>query len=512
MIHGEPTFTYAELYARARRLASALARRGIGVGDTVAIMAPNVPAMLEAHYGVPMAGAVLNALNYRLDARTIAFILQHADAKLLITDAEFSDTVGPALDLLPRPIPVVDVVDPLADAGRGGARLGAIEYEALLAEGDPEHEWARPADEWQALALLYTSGTTGNPKGVVYSHRGAYLNALGNALAFGLTPRSVYLWTLPMFHCNGWTYPWAVTAVGGTHVCLRKVDPALIFRLIRRHGVTHLCGAPGGAHRADPRAGGSEDPTRPRGRGRDRRGGPAVGRHRRDGVDGLPRDAPLRADRVLRPGDALRLAARVGRAARCRSAPPTRRGRAWRTRRSTGSWSRTRWRSRRCAAGRGHARRGDAAGQHRDEGVPPESRRPPRRRSAAAGSTPGTWRSGTRTATSRSRTGRRTSSSRAGRTSRRSRSRRSSTGTPPSWRPPSWRSPTRSGARRPARSSRSGRRRRPITSRGRHRMVPRAPRALQGPARRRVRAAPEDLDREDPEIRPARAGEGGGLR
>ncbi len=179
-------------------------------------MAPNVPAMLEAHYGVPMAGAVLNALNYRLDARTIAFILQHADAKLLIADTEFSDTVGAALEPPAAArfrSSTLSIRSPTAR--RGGARLGEVEYEALLAEGDPAHEWPRPADEWQALALLYTSGTTGNPKGVVYSHRGAYLNALGNALAFGLTPRSVYLWTLPMFHCNGWTYPWAVTAVGG---------------------------------------------------------------------------------------------------------------------------------------------------------------------------------------------------------------------------------------------------------------------------------------------------------
>jgi fatty-acyl-CoA synthase len=242
VIHGERTFTYAELHARARRLASALRHRGIGTGDVVAIMAPNVPALLEAHYGVPMAGAVLNALNYRLDAAAIAFILQHAGARLLLADTEFADTVDKALGLLPRRLPVVDIVDPTGAAG--SRRLGAVDYEAFLEGGDPEAAWCRPSDEWQAIALLYTSGTTGNPKGVVYSHRGAYLNALGNALTFGLTPRSVYLWTLPMFHCNGWTYPWAVTAVGGTHVCLRKVDPAVIFRLIRRHGVTHLCGAP----------------------------------------------------------------------------------------------------------------------------------------------------------------------------------------------------------------------------------------------------------------------------
>ena len=241
VVHGDRVFTYAELYARCRRLASALARRGIGRGDTVAIVAPNVPAMLEAHYGVPMAGAVLNPLNYRLDARTIAFILDHGEAKLLITDREFSPTVEEALRLLGRPLPVIDIDDPLYEGGR---RLGEKDYEALLAEGDPAAAWQPPADEWQAICLLYTSGTTGDPKGVVYHHRGAYLNALGNALTFGLSPRTVYLWTLPMFHCSGWTYTWAVTAVGGTHVCLRRVDPALIFPAIARHGVTHMCGAP----------------------------------------------------------------------------------------------------------------------------------------------------------------------------------------------------------------------------------------------------------------------------
>jgi fatty-acyl-CoA synthase len=241
VIHGERTFTYAELYARCRRLASALTRWGIGRGDCVAIMAPNVPAMLEAHYGVPMAGAVLNALNYRLDARTIAFILGHGQAKLLITDREFSSTIEEALRLLGRPIPVIDIDDPLH---QGGRMVGEKDYEALLAEGDPDFAWTPPADEWQAICLLYTSGTTGDPKGVVYHHRGAYLNALGNALTFGLSSRAVYLWTLPMFHCSGWTYTWAVTAVGGTHVCLRRVDPALIFPAIARHRVTHMCGAP----------------------------------------------------------------------------------------------------------------------------------------------------------------------------------------------------------------------------------------------------------------------------
>ena len=241
VIHGERIFTYAEFYARARRLASALSGRGIGPGDTVAVMAPNVPAMLEAHYGVPMAGAVLNALNYRLDARSIAFILEHGEAKLLITDREFSPTIEEALRLLGRRIAVIDVDDPLHEGGR---LLGEKDYEALLEEGDPAFAWSPPEDEWQAICLLYTSGTTGDPKGVVYHHRGAYLNALGNALTFGLSPRTVYLWTLPMFHCSGWTYTWAVTAAGGTHVCLRRVDPVLIFPAIARHRVTHMCGAP----------------------------------------------------------------------------------------------------------------------------------------------------------------------------------------------------------------------------------------------------------------------------
>ena len=236
---GAARFTYAELYSRCRRLADALRQRGIGPGDTVAVMAPNVPALLEAHYGVPMAGAVLNALNYRLDARSIAFILGHGRAKLLIADREFAPTVRAALEEFGGSIPLVEIGD-----AASGFSLGGIEYEAFLGEGDSEAEWTPPQDEWEPIALNYTSGTTGNPKGVVYHHRGTFLNALGNAITLGLDRHSVYLWTLPMFHCNGWTHTWAVTAVAGTHVCLRHVDPAPIFAAIAEHRVTHLCGAP----------------------------------------------------------------------------------------------------------------------------------------------------------------------------------------------------------------------------------------------------------------------------
>jgi fatty-acyl-CoA synthase len=239
IVHGAARVTYGRFYERCRQFADALRRRGIQRGDTVAVMAPNVPALLEAHYGVPMAGAVLNALNYRLDARSIAFILSHGQAKLLIADREFSPVVKESLAALPEPIALVEIDDEV-----GGASLGGTEYEAFLAEGDPTATWSGPQDEWDPIALNYTSGTTGDPKGVVTHHRGAFLNAIGNAITVGLDRSSVYLWTLPMFHCNGWTYTWAVTAMAGTHVCLRRVDPAAIFAAIAEDQVTHLCGAP----------------------------------------------------------------------------------------------------------------------------------------------------------------------------------------------------------------------------------------------------------------------------
>ena len=242
VIHGDRRFTYAQFRERCHRLASALSRRGIGEGDTVAVMAPNVPAMLEAHFGVPMAGAVLNALNTRLDAASIAFCLEHGEAKLLITDREYADVIEPALRQIGRSITVIDIDDPLG--GGAGRRLGEMDYEAFIATGDPSFRAETLADEWAPISLGYTSGTTGNPKGVVCHHRGAYLNALGVAMTAGLTRQSTYLWTLPMFHCNGWCFTWAVTAVAGTHVCMRRMDPALVYAAIKREGVTHLCGAP----------------------------------------------------------------------------------------------------------------------------------------------------------------------------------------------------------------------------------------------------------------------------
>ena len=239
VIHGDRRYTYAQFAERCRRLASSLARAGVGKGDTVAIMAPNTPEMLEAHYAVPMLGAVLCCINTRLDAAAVGFILQHSEAKVVLTDREYAGVMGPALSN--NGLLVVDIDDPLAPPGPS---VGSVEYEAFLNAGDPDHVEKLPDDEWQAIALGYTSGTTGNPKGVVAHHRGAYLNACANALTFGLSPKSVYLWTLPMFHCNGWTYTWAVTLAGGTHVCLRRVEAAPIFSAIAEHGVTHMCGAP----------------------------------------------------------------------------------------------------------------------------------------------------------------------------------------------------------------------------------------------------------------------------
>ena len=243
IIHGDHTTTYAQMYARARKLASALVAKGIGKGDTVAIMAPNVPAMLEAHYGVPMAnGAVLNTLNIRLDAAAIAFILDHGEAKVLITDKEFSATVKEALSLCSADPLVIDIDDPEFDGQ--GELLGSCDYEAFIKDGDPEFDWPMPQDEWDAISLNYTSGTTGNPKGVVYHHRGASLLATGNVINAGMGKHPVYLWTLPMFHCNGWCFTWTLSAVAGTHVCLRKTAAKEIYDALAKHKVTHLCGAP----------------------------------------------------------------------------------------------------------------------------------------------------------------------------------------------------------------------------------------------------------------------------
>ncbi len=240
-IHGSRSVTYAEFYTRCRKLASALIEHGVKPGDTVAIMSPNTPAMLEAHYGIPMTGAVINALNYRLDAETISFTLDHGEATVLLTDRSFSNVIKQALELSDSDPYVIDINDTPSD---GGDLIGEIEYENFIAGGDPDFEWDWPSDEWNAISLNYTSGTTGNPKGVVFSHRGAYLNSIGNTLEWQMTDKPIYLWTLPMFHCNGWCFTWAIAIHGGTHVCLRKINAEEIYSSIADYGVTHFCGAP----------------------------------------------------------------------------------------------------------------------------------------------------------------------------------------------------------------------------------------------------------------------------
>jgi len=241
VIHGQRTYTYAQTYSRCIKLASSLKKRGLGIGDTVAIIAPNIPEMLEVHYGVPMAGAVLNTINTRLDADNIAFILDHAQAKAVLVDREFSGVMAQVLKLCEvKPI-VIDIDD---SEYTGGELIGEIDYEAFIAEGDTNFTWELPQDEWQTISLNYTSGTTGDPKGVVYHHRGAYLLAMGNIITAAMPQHSRYLWTLPMFHCNGWCFTWSMSIVAGTHICLRRVNASEIFAACITHGVTHMCGAP----------------------------------------------------------------------------------------------------------------------------------------------------------------------------------------------------------------------------------------------------------------------------
>ncbi|MGQ3672926.1 acyl-CoA synthetase [Xanthobacter sp. TB0136] len=242
IIHGSLRRNYRDFYARSRRLASALTKLGIGRGDTVAVMLSNVPAMLEAHYGVPMTGAVLNSLNTRLDAAILAFTIDHGEAKVVITDREFSPVMKVALAMSVRKPIVIDYDDPEYDGA--GDRIGRMEYEEFLETGDPDFDWQSPSDEWDAIALNYTSGTTGDPKGVVYHHRGAHLLAVGNVVTCSLGKHPVYLWTLPMFHCNGWCFPWSITLVAGTHVCLRQVRAKAMYDAIADYRVTHMCGAP----------------------------------------------------------------------------------------------------------------------------------------------------------------------------------------------------------------------------------------------------------------------------
>ncbi|WP_180081126.1 MULTISPECIES: acyl-CoA synthetase [unclassified Acinetobacter] len=242
IIHGNRHISWRETYNRCRQFAHQLQQLGIGKNDTVSVLLPNVPAMIEAHFAVPMAGAVLNTLNTRLDAKTIAFMLEHAESKVLLVDPEFAQVATEALALIDQEIFIIDVAD--VEYEGTANTIGQIEFEEWLAQGDANFEWHLPGDEWDAISLSYTSGTTGNPKGVVYHHRGAYINAASNIIACGMTPRATYLWTLPLFHCNGWCFAWTMAANGGTNICLRKVDPELIFKLIAEHKVDYFCGAP----------------------------------------------------------------------------------------------------------------------------------------------------------------------------------------------------------------------------------------------------------------------------
>ncbi|MBN0987087.1 acyl-CoA synthetase [Amphritea pacifica] len=241
VVHQQTRRTWAETYSRCRQLASALSQKGIGEGDTVAVMAPNLPELFEAHFGVPMCGAVLNALNVRLDAEAIAFILQHGEAKVVMVDREFSEVIAQALKMIPHKPLVIDIDDPYY---QGGSLIGSCDYEAFIAQGDPQFDWQMPDDEWNAISLNYTSGTTGNPKGVVYHHRGAYLNAMSNIVCWDMGHHPVYLWTLPMFHCNGWCFPWSLAASAGVSVCLRHVRADDIYAAIKQEKVNHFCGAP----------------------------------------------------------------------------------------------------------------------------------------------------------------------------------------------------------------------------------------------------------------------------
>jgi fatty-acyl-CoA synthase len=241
VVYGDIRRSWAETWARVRKVASALKRRGIGHGDTVSVIAANIPEMFEAHYAVPMTGGVLNAINTRLDAANIAFILNHAEAKMLIVDPEFAGVAEQALHIAGRDIPVINIEDA---SYAGGSTIGSLTYDDLLNEGDENDAWTWPADEWNAISLNYTSGTTGDPKGVVYHHRGAYINALGNMLEWNMGKHPVYLWTLPMFHCNGWCFPWTMAAAAGTSVCLRAVRVEPIYELIKQEKITHFCGAP----------------------------------------------------------------------------------------------------------------------------------------------------------------------------------------------------------------------------------------------------------------------------